>query len=230
MRLQINTRGLHIPFVRMGKVTSEDLFEEREQAVFDFYERHAKRYARALDVGANLGIHAILMARAGWEVRAFEPDPEHYGRLVLNLAQHGVQVDAIEAAVSTAEGTADFVRVAGNGTANHLAGARSAHGKTQQVRVRTMDCRPLFDWADFAKIDCEGHEAALLATVTRRQRCEFMVEVGTPENAAAIFAHFNGWRPMWAQASGWGRITRLQDMPAHYRDGALFIGEEPCRS
>lgn len=227
---EANHRGVEIPFTRMGAVSSEDLFEEREQPIFDFYERRAGRYRRALDIGANLGIHSILMARLGWEVIAFEPDPVHCEALRRNLVLNGVarRVTVRRKAVSTQYGEAEFVRVLGNTTANHIKGARECHGELETVRVLTVDCRPLFNWADFAKIDCEGHEAALLCAVTPGQKCEFMVEVGSRANAEAIFDHCQGRARMWAQHLGWREVRRLADMPTHYTRGSLFIGADPC--
>lgn len=226
----INHRGLDIPLTRMGAVSSDDLFEEREQAIFDFYERNAGRYRRALDVGANLGIHAILMAKQGWQVRAFEPDPEHFEVLCANRDRNRCGFEAINAAVALADGRSPFVRVLGNGTANHLAGARGAYGEQQLIEVDTVDCRPLWDWADFAKVDCEGMEARLLCTVTAAQarRLEFMVEVGSVAAAEAIFEHFTALGvPLRAQSLGWRRIEGLGQMPTHYQQGSVFIGRGP---
>lgn len=225
-------RGLDIPFTRMGKVTSVDLFEPREQEIFDLYERLAGRYHRVLDIGANIGIHTILMAKQGWEVRAYEPDPQHHAELWKNVKRnlpgrgHG-EVQAFNAAVSTSCGVAQFVRVLGNTTANHLAGARTHHGEVERFSVATIDCRLLFGWADFAKIDCEGHEAAILLKVVE-EPCEFLVEVGSEENALAIYRHFLGKRAMWRQVVGaWVPVHAPYEMPMHYTHGALFIGERP---
>lgn len=224
---EINRRGLDIPRVQLGAVCSDDLFEAREQAIFDFYERNRERYRRAADLGANVGIHAILMAKQGWDVRAFEPDPAHYDILVANATRNGVQIAAVRAAVSTQAGEAAFVRVFGNTTANHLAGARRFHGPSEQLRVPTVDCREIFAWADFAKIDVEGSEAALLCAV-KDEKCEFMVEIGTADAAGDIFIHFkNLGRPMYAQRLQWGRVTDFTHMPWCYQDGSLFIGERP---
>ena len=226
-------RGLQIPFTRMGRVTSCDLFEPREQALFDFYEKHKSRYRRAIDIGANIGIHSILMAKCGWLVTAYEPDPKHFRQLEQNLYANDcfpdgeMSVVPINMAVSTKDGYAPFIRVLDNETANHLAGARESYGPREQIMVPTIDCRSLFAWADFAKIDCEGSEPELLLTVTAGTRCEFMVEVGTALAAAKIFNHFHGWREMWSQASGWGQVLTLNDMPKHYTQGAIFIGERP---
>ncbi len=227
-----NRRGLTVPFVSFGNVTSDNLFDDKEQGLFDFYERSAERYRKALDIGANIGVHFMLMAKNGWEVRAFEPDPVHYrilGNLVaLNLNGTKRLISAEQAAVSDHDGRETFVRVKGNTTGSHLKGDKSPYGELEEFDVQVVDCRPLFAWADFAKIDCEGHEARLLGTVTPDCRCEFMVEVGSLQNAEAIYQHFHGFGQyrMWAQKSGWGEVTGLGEMPLHHSHGALFIGRE----
>jgi hypothetical protein len=51
-----------------------------------------------------------------------------------------------------------------------------------------------------------------------------MVEVGSTENAAAIFEHLRklGVRA-FAQKLGWSEVKSLADMPTSYKDGSLFI-------
>ena len=210
----------------MGKVTSDDLFGPNEQVIFDFYERNKTRYSKALDIGANIGIHSILMARNGWEVKSYEPDPEHCQRLRENLQRNEVKVEVIEAAVSVGSGLASFVRVEDNLTANHLLGARRAYGPTELVSVKT--CVPEWDWADLAKLDCEGSEASILLMTTPEQmkRLEMIVEVGSKENAARIYAHFSEMGiPLWSQKTGWREVKKHRDMPKSYKEGSLFIGQ-----
>lgn len=65
----------------------------------------------ALDVGANVGYTALVLARAidpGRRVWAFEPDAEAAARCRRTLARHaaGERVELIEAAVGAAPGTA----------------------------------------------------------------------------------------------------------------------------
>lgn len=229
----IDYRGLDIPFTRMGRVTSDDLFGPNEQVIFDFYERAGGRYRRAVDVGANLGVHSILMARQGWQVRAAEPDPALFGHLVRNIATHGAApaVAAVRAAVSDRDGAATFVRVVDNWTGSHLLGAKQSHGPVQHMRVKLMDCRPLFEWADFIKLDCEGHEAAIVCAVDaalwRSGQVDVMAEVGSPETARAIFDKLLRVVPMWAQKVGWRRVDSMADMPTHHSEGSLFVGLEP---
>ena len=158
VQMSINYRGLNIPFVSFGAVTSDDLFCDNEQVIFDFYTANKDRYHRALDIGANIGVHSILMARQGWDVKAFEPDLSHFNKCVVNVGDHGYLDNCIVycRAVSDHNGTETFVRVKGNTTGSHLKGDKQSYGELEEFEVNVVDCRPLFDWADFAKIDCEG--------------------------------------------------------------------------
>lgn len=231
--MALNTRGLNIPFVSFGNVTSDNLFDPKEQEIFDFYQvaGKQKRYRRVLDIGANIGVHSILMALQGWEVKAFEPDPVHCLEWTINtdnnLRFSGARIALAPDAVSDCVGTSRFVRVLGNTTGSHLEGDKAPYGPVERFEVVTVDCRPLFDWADFAKIDCEGHEATLLCTITAEQlkTLEMMVEVGTPANAVRIWQHLRplGAR-MWAQNRQWKEIDSMGQMPVHHSEGALFIG------
>lgn len=234
--MTINYRGLTIPKVSFGNVTSDDLFCEKEQAIFDFYEANKDRYRRALDIGANIGVHSMLLARAGFDVRAYEPDPETYsiGRANVmrgNDGWHGFNgITFIKSAVSDHDGTETFVRVKGNTTGSHLKGDKQPYGELEEFEVAVVDCRPLFDWCNFAKIDCEGHEARLLLTVTPEQaaKTDFMVEVGNAANAEAICRHFDILpTKLWAQKHDWRQVQGIADMPTHHSEGALFIGREP---
>jgi len=230
--MSINYRGLNIPFVSFGAVTSDDLFCDNEQVIFDFYTANKDRYHRALDIGANIGVHSILMARQGWDVKAFEPDLSHFNKCVVNVGDHGYLDNCIVycRAVSDHNGTETFVRVKGNTTGSHLKGDKQSYGELEEFEVNVVDCRPLFDWADFAKIDCEGHEARLLLTVTPEQaaKTDFMVEVGNRKNAELIFLHFAKLpAKLWSQKTGWRSVCGFTDMPIHHSEGALFIGREP---
>ena len=223
----VNYRGICIPPTSFGNVCSDDLFCEKEQALFDFYERSANRYEIVLDVGANIGVHTIMMARNRWHVTSFEPDPWHFEMLCANVERNGYAelCSLRNQALSDHSGTAQFVRVKGNTTGSHLKGDKSPYGELEEFPVQVVDCRQLFRWADFAKIDCEGHEARLLTTVPAHCECEFMVEVGSERNAEAIYKHFDG-RRMFAQHLGWGPVMKLGDMPTHHSHGALFIGND----
>ena len=225
--MPINYHGLSIPFVDFGGgVTSDSLFAEKEQEIFRFYSKNPNRYRRALDIGANIGVHTILMAAEEWKVKAFEPDPDHMAEFMHNIRQIDGHITGFQQAVSDHDGREIFVRVKGNTTGSHLKGDKQPYGELEEFEVLVVDCRPLITWADFCKLDCEGHEARILLTVKPEQKCEFMVEVGNQANATAIYNHFVGRRGMWAQKSNWGEVMFHEDMPSHHSEGALFIGWE----
>lgn len=216
-----------LPYYRMGAIDSLDLFGLDELIILLFYWSNRHRYRRVVDIGANLGLHTIIMARCGFHVTAFEPDPVHFEILRRNTSLNGATaVDLRNAAVSTADGTAAFVRVLGNTTGSHLAGSKASYGERQEVQVATSEARPLFASADFVKVDAEGHERdILLSTVSEDWNdTEAMVEVGSEANARAIFEHLAGLGlNLFAQQKGWDRVTNPEEIPTSHRQGSLFI-------
>lgn len=221
---------ISLPYTKMGAIDSLDLFGLDELIIFSFYFANRARYKRTLDIGANLGLHSIIMARCGLSVRAFEPDPWHYGMLAENIAANRVSnVESIAAAVSTKDGEAQFVRVLGNTTGSHLAGSKDSYGEKEHFSVPTRAIRPLIESVDFAKIDAEGHEKDLLLAITKTDMAtlDIMVEIGNPGNADAVFRHFQSIGVnMFAQKIGWRRVEALSDVPTSHREGSLFISSK----
>lgn len=224
--------SISMPYTKMGAIDSLDLFGVDELIIFAFYNANRARYRRVLDIGANLGLHSTIMSRCGFEVRAFEPDPWHYGLLSENLAANKANlVTTFKEAVSTEDGEAQFVRVLGNTTGSHLAGAKDSYGEKEVFTVPIRAVRPLFEWADLAKIDAEGHEKNLLLMTTSElmQGLDIMVEIGNVENAKAVFAHFQSIGiGMFSQKAGWGRVQQLDEVPTSHREGSLFISAKPA--
>jgi FkbM family methyltransferase len=222
---------LSLPYTSMGAVTSLDLFGLDELIIFSFYHRNRSRYRRVIDIGANLGLHSMIMGRCGFEVKAFEPDPSHFDLLKANLAANSISnVEAMAQAVSTTDGKAEFVRVLGNTTGSHLAGSKSSYGEREYFTVSTTAVGPLFEWADFAKIDAEGHERDLLLSTSAEvfAHLDVMVEIGNDANAEAIFTHFQALDVrMFAQKIGWQPARRLADVPTSHREGSLFLSTKP---
>jgi FkbM family methyltransferase len=216
-----------MPYFKMGNIDSLDLFGLDELIIFAFYNGNRSRYRRVVDFGANLGLHTIILARCGFEVRSFEPDPVHLDRLKSNLTLNGVNSDVRAAAVSLNDGKAEFVRLVGNTTGSHLRGAKDrVYGPTELFEVKLEAAAPHLEWADLAKIDIEGHEAALLTglPVATWQTTDAMLEVGTQENARQIFSYFDGSGVnLFAQKVGWRRVRSADDMPTSHRDGSLFL-------
>lgn len=223
--------GIDFPYVQMGKIDSLHLFGlDTEMVIFALYKHHRGHWKNVLDIGANLGLHSILLDRYGFKVKAFEPDVVHYAHLMANLRANNCEsVEPYMAAVHTSDGLAPFVRVLNNLTGNHLAGFKDSYGPLEETTVQTIDCRSLWSWADFAKIDSEGNEAELCKTMTAEdmKHLSAIVEVRNAENAKAIFEHFFDINvPLWSQKNNWGRVYDLSQMPKVNREGSLYIGHD----
>lgn len=224
---------LIFPYTSMGAIDSLDLFALDELIILAFYWLNRGRYRRTLDLGANLGLHSIAMARCGFDVIGFEPDPVHFKHLTRNIAANGAAtVRPTMAAVSTTAGTMEFVRVLGNTTGSHLAGAKAnVYGDIERISVRVEPFTALIEGIDLVKMDVEGHESAILAT-TRRfhwQTMDAVCEIGSADNARMVFEHFRDIGVgLFAQKIGWGRVVRVEDMPTSHREGTLFISLKPA--
>ena len=217
-----------IPYRKMGSIDSVDLFGLDELLIFAFYWANRKLYKRTVDVGANLGLHSILMARSGFAVTSFEPDPIHFDLLEANLARNAVKtVTPVRAAISATDGVMEFVRVVGNTTGSHLAGAKTnPYGPLDRFSVAVHAIAPIAKEADFAKIDAEGHEVVILKSIPAEtwRTLDVMAEVGTPENAVDLFDHFHKLGVnLLAQKIGWRPATKVEDVPVSHREGSLFI-------
>ena len=219
------------PFTQMGAVSTLDLFGLDELIIFAFYWANRDLYRKSADIGANLGLHSILMGKCGWKVTAYEPDPDHATRLLHNLKlNNSATVTLAQAAVSDESGTLEFVRVLGNTTSSHLAGAKdNAYGELKKFPVTVEAIAEIMEVVDFVKMDVEGQEKTIiLGTETEHWRnTDMMVEVGTEENAVAIYGHLQkiGVRA-FAQKLGWGEVISLDDMPTHYTQGSLFVTQK----
>jgi FkbM family methyltransferase len=219
---------LVFPYHKMGAVDSLNLFDLDELIIFSFYWTNRGRYKRVLDIGANIGLHSIILSKCGFEVRAYEPDPGHFAILERNLRLNKCSnVRAFNAAISNEAGEKEFVRVLGNTTGSHLAGSKTnPYGQLERFPVRVDAIGSLMAWPDLIKMDAEGHEKDMLLSTSREQwlRTDALVEVENENNAAAIYNYFHGLCVhLFSQKTGWNEVQSVDDMPTSYREGTLFI-------
>ena len=220
--------NLEFPYHNMGEIDTLDLFGLDELIIFSFYLVNCERYARSADIGANLGLHSILMSRCGWQVSAYEPDPIHANLLRRNLDLNLTKnVKVFEDAISDKSGTLEFVRVLGNTTGSHLAGAKlNPYGVLERFPVNVLPIDSVMANADFIKLDAEGQERLiLLATnATQWKTTDMMLEVGSAENAIAIFNHMTALGiNLFSQKLNWENVKSIDGMPTSYKEGSLFI-------
>jgi FkbM family methyltransferase len=225
--------SIAFPYTRMGAIDSTHLFGLDELIIFSFYWQNRARYRKVADMGANIGLHSIMLARAGFDVVSFEPDPTHYELLTRNVNANIAQraPNLVNKAISVEEGELEFTRVLGNTTGSHLSGAKAnPYGELDKFIVKVEAFLPVMRSVDFFKMDIEGHESVVLLATSRDDwaNTDAMVEISSPDSAAKVFAHLHGLGVnMFAQKSGWQAVNTLAEMPENYKQGSLFITAKP---
>ena len=223
---------LVFPYYSMGAVDSLNLFDLDELIIFSFYWANRKRYKNVLDLGANIGLHSIILDKCGYNVRSYEPDPIHFKRLKNNLELNNcLYVEAINAAISYKSGEMDFIRVLGNTTGSHIAGSKhNPYGNLEKFPVKVESIEPMLEWADLVKMDIEGHEKEIFKNIPVDvwASSDVLLEVENEKSANIIFECFeNSKMNLFSEKTGWLKIKRFSDMPKSYHEGSSFITHKP---
>ena len=178
----------------------------------------------AVDVGANVGLYASVLARQSAEVLAVEPNPD-LARYLSRVCPPNVRVLAF--ALSDTPGVtatlriparADGLEITGLATiepGNRFVGSPVAAWREVPVATETVDnlCA-MHALVTVIKIDVEGHENAVVrGAVGTIERCRpaFMIEVEARHNPhyRDLFAFFadREYRAHYADGSSWRGVT-----------------------
>jgi FkbM family methyltransferase len=178
--------------------------EDYEPQVLDLLKRTLSPGAVVIDVGANVGISAMMMAR--WcgpkgHIHAFEPSPTSKRVLTEHLSMNGLadRISVVPAALSDKEGTATFHAVGISGKSALSDANLDSTAETFDVPVTTIDtyCESHDIKPSLIKIDVEGFEFSVLngaRKTLRRFRPAILVELH-PMNWPSL-----GIDPRWAEA------------------------------
>jgi FkbM family methyltransferase len=222
--------NLNFPYFKMGNIDSVQLFGIDELILFSFYFANRNRYKKTLDLGANIGLHTLIMKKLGFQVTSYEPDSVHLAQIekVMKL-NHLDTKGLIPRAISDKRGVMEYIRILGNTTGSHLLGSKvEVYGATEIVSVAVDDILEVLSQGnfDFVKMDVEGHEVVLLNRITAQSiaTTDIMLEIGSEKNAKDIFTILSDKKiPAYAQKINWARVERVQDLPSHHMHGSLFL-------
>ena len=222
--------NLNFPYFEMGSIDSVKLFGIDELIFFSFYYTNRDRYKKTLDLGANIGLHTLIMKKLGFQVVSYEPDSIHLAQIekVMKLNDLGTE-GLTPKAISDKRGTMEYIRILGNTTGSHLLGSKEeVYGATEIVSVEVDDILEVLSQGkfDFVKMDVEGHEVVLLNRITAQliATTDIMLEIGSEKNAKEIFTILSDKKiPAFAQKINWGRVEKLEDLPNHHTHGSLFL-------
>ena len=133
----------------------------------------------------------------------------------------------INKAISTEKGYVEFTRIKDNTTGSHISGAKDfCYGELEKITVETDSFKDIVSDFDFLKIDIEGYEAEVLLSTNSENwiNTDAMIEVGSSKNRERIFNFFKDLDVnLFAQKKNWLQVKNLEDMPASYKEGSLFI-------
>jgi hypothetical protein len=133
--------------------------------------------------------------------------------------------------VSDVNGKKEFVRVVGNTTGSHLAGAKSnAYGTLERLTVEVKNISEIMQKADLLKVDAEGHEKEIVLSTSGDdwEGADMILEVNNADNAKAIWSHLKKHSVnVLSQKTGWSRVRDPAEIPHSYREGSLFLTRSP---
>lgn len=183
-----------------------DSFIERHSYLFGGYERDeiaaflacvpTHRRRTILDIGANVGTHALQFARAFDQVHSFEPNPRIFGRLQRNLALNGTtNVTAHQLGLGAAPGSFQLYSPAGdNGGLGTLVTTDQYDAPLETVATVQVEqgdallARLGVGPIDAIKCDVQGFEISVLEGLQetiRRDRPVLWIELGGGARIAA---------------------------------------------
>jgi FkbM family methyltransferase len=171
-------------------------YEEKRIGLF---KAEVPRGGVLLDIGANIGNHALALSDHFDEIHAFEPNPDVFERLVGNVARNpGVPIQAVNAGLGAEAGALTFYRpvadATNRGTGTFVRAQAPEQFSETQLPVMTGD-----DYVEAKlggrkvaaiKIDVQGFEPDVLRGLTRtieRDRPAIWIEV-TPATQAGLAA------------------------------------------
>ena len=131
-----------------------------------FLARHVKPGMTVVDVGANIGLYSLFLAKhvgKGGQVWAFEPDPILFEAALLNSRQNGTEdiVKLHNLALGSRSGPARLYRSSFNSGDNRLS-ASAARQDSVLVQMAPLDTLLCQTKIDLIKIDVQGWEAEVL--------------------------------------------------------------------
>ena len=212
---------------------SLDLYGEFSKGEQEFFAFAAQKGGAAIDVGANLGAHSMLMAKRYEHLFAFEPQPPLYKLLKGNLSTF-LNTTTYNAACSNDEGLL-WLPELNYGEANNFGGIgrECLDGFSEEqrkgipmikIQSRMLDrCNDIqaVDKISLIKVDVEGMEREVLEgarqTIAKHQPILY-VENDKPTHSKALVDYIYNTLAYRA----WWHITWLYN-PANYKHNAKNV-------
>lgn len=222
---------INFGYFSMGAINSLDLFGIDELIIFCLYQEFKKNVNKAVDFGANIGLHSIVMGRMGWNVDAFEPDENHFKKLNQNIRDNklGELVKTHKKAVWVNNEGVEFTRVLGNTTGNHINGMKSPYGELDHIFVETVRFEDEIKDVDFIKLDVEGAEGDLFKSLKNiryiSQNVNIVLEISEKSRKPIFEFAQKANLSLFCQRLGWKAAKQISDLPMSHKDGSVLCSK-----
>lgn len=134
-------------------------YSSYEPEITALFKKYLNQGSIAIDVGANIGYHTVILSKLVKQVIAFEPEPNNFGLLKKNIeANHCNNVIAVNLGLS------DVIKKADLHLSESNMGGHSIvmEGKAIAISLTTLDDYLKGERVDFIKMDIEGAEGLAL--------------------------------------------------------------------
>ncbi|OUU53607.1 MAG: hypothetical protein CBC25_00060 [Pelagibacteraceae bacterium TMED65] len=224
-------RKISLPFIQMGIPSSLGLFAYHEHNIFLFYLNNFGYYKKVADIGANIGLHSIVLSKLGYKVDVFEPDPRHFKQLKKNVKLNKCKnITFFNNAIFDKKSDVQFTRVINNTAANHISGFKdNLHGPVKNFKVKTIDIKKIVKNYDLIKIDAEGSEGKIIKRLRKSdfKNVDIICEISGLDNAKIIFKHCNKEKiNIFSHKIAWKKATKIRDLPLHHTEGLIIISSK----
>ncbi|MDG6933063.1 MAG: FkbM family methyltransferase [Nitrososphaerota archaeon] len=202
--LHINARGVHMSVRPIDLVI---VAETHEPITMGWFK--PRNGQTVVNIGAHIGLYALLSSKKGARTIAVEPDRESYNLLKQNVDHNGFDTATLNVALSDSAGFRNFYLDSGMHTGTSSLEEQRANTKT----LTTVECITLdqlvkqrgLEVIDWLIVDVEGHELHVLQesksalSITKR----LIIEVSrSTENACLGILNAAGFKVIGSEKQG----------------------------
>jgi hypothetical protein len=217
---------------KLGNLYTADLFSFDEIIIFLFYFLNKYKYKKAIDVGANVGLHSIILGILKYDTLSFEPDTKTFQITKKNIKINKLNnVKLFNCAISNIKKFATFTRIKNNLTGSHIFGAKKkVYGPIDIIKVKTKNLNQFINTdKTLVKIDAEGHEAEIMTSLKKENisKADFLIECNNVENSKIIFNLVKKNKlKCYSQKNNWKICKSIKNLPKNYKEGIIFISKK----
>lgn len=226
VRLKIFNFIVKYPIHKFGNTNFIDCINSGELDAFNFYKKNKKYYKKVLDLGANVGLHTIVLAKLGFKVTSFEPENIHFNYLKNNCKLNIVKCKIVKKAVYNKNGKIQMIKIHNHTPASHIVGEKkNPYGKLSRFTVQTVNFKDLIKKFDLIKIDIEGAEKKIIecTSIDDWHNTDAIVEIHSKENAKFIWDKFKNSKIKFYSQKTRKIINNLKSFPKNYTEGMVLI-------